>query len=242
MKKLILSALILLIGSPAFAINRGDIRDQIRQIINDTGPSDSVRYSDAELNTKINIIQRDIAIKTDAIQYRSFIDVSTDTAVYYLEDDINAIKVMRVYYRDSSNAGTYYPLTYTTRERLAQELWNYESAASGRPLEFYQVNYTTFNTAGFGVGVWPAPDGDYTGGLRVDYSALPVNMNSDTDIPFSEHPGLIGYNHLIIYGVVMITDRNLAGVYRDLYNEGLSFMIQNLKDLPAREGPVRPRR
>ncbi len=226
----------------ANALNRGEIREEVRLAINDTGPSDSYRYSDAELNRRINIIQRDIAYKTDCMQYRYFIDVTTDTGTYYIDSDDNAfpMKVMRVYYQDSN--GNYYPLTYTTRERLSEELWAYESASSGRPLEFYLFNYSTTSKSGVGIGVWPAPDEEKTGALRVDVSALPSDMESDSDIPFNGHDGLYGIHNTIVYGVVKITDRQVGGAYREIYNNNIAYMKENLKDIPARSGPVRPRR
>lgn len=243
MKKLLLAFILLLSYSPiASALNLGEIRAQVRQIINDVGPVGAQKFSDDELNSKINIIHRDIAVKTDCLQYRNFIDVEAGESLYSIRGDFEPIKLLRAYYADPAKDGTYYPLSYTTRDKLAQDLGNFEMTAPSRPLEFYNINFSSTSVARIGVGLWPAPNKAKTGGLRVDYTAMPGNMSADEDYPFNSHSGLVGYHSTIIYGTVILSDRLLAGEYRALYNEGIMFMRENLKDLPAREGAVSPSR
>ncbi len=243
MKKLLLALLIGVSYSVnAYALNLGEIRNEVRMIINDTGPEGAQKYTDDELNQKINIIQRDIAVKTDCLQYRNFIDINEGQSIYDIGGAYEPIKLLRAYYIDPAKAGTYYPLSYTSSDRLAQDLGNFEMASSGRPLEFYNVNFSSTSVGRLGIGLYPAPNKAVADGMRVDYTAMPANMSDDEDSPFNSHAGLLGYHSTIVYGAVMLSDRALSGEYRALYNEGIMFMRENLKDLPAREGAISPSR
>ena len=235
----------LFLASSVFALNRGDIRTVIRQKLKDVGPTSSeYYYSDSELNTRINLVQRDICFRTDAMRRFFYINASTDTRTYVLNADV--LKIYSVCFEDKESTGTFKKLDYTNEKALWRDYTNWEDLDSGEPLEWYQIFSSTWATSELRIGLKPPPSSVYTSTngytlrIRIEASEQADDMTSDSDIPFNGNPRLYALHTAIIYGVCAMINENT--IYDQKYRELIEIGKANMLEIPAREGGVSPRR
>jgi len=246
MKKILLSLVIAIsLSGVVNALTYENIEDEVRLLVGDDSSSTTEQYfSSTTITRRANIIQDDIAAKTDCIVRRYFITTVTDTLTYHLPTDPLPLKVLRVDFEDSGSTGTYQKLDYTTMDKLDREYNNWEDLSSGEPLYWYQSFLSTKATSFISVGVKPPPTGDDVGAskLRVDYSHLPAALTATTSVPFNSNPRLYSYHYIIVYGVAMLCSSGVDRVnFKALYDSEIAIMKANLAHIPARSGGITPR-
>lgn len=236
--------LIVVLVSSSFALTKSDLDDIIRYKLKDTGPSSAEYHiTDPELTTYENIIQRDICYRTDSLRRFFFIDASTDTAEYEIDEKI--LKIYGVYFEDTASTGTYTKLDYTSRKVLDKDNTNWENYSSGQPIEWYETFLSTSSSAKVSIGLSPAPSaaytftGSYTYRIRIDASCQAEDMSSDSDIPFNGDTRMYPLHKAIIYGVIGLI--NDDGVSESKYRDLIGVEMLKEKEKPDREGGIRPR-
>jgi len=234
----VLLSVLLLACNISFALNRGNIRSQIRYFICDTSTiSTQQRWTDSILNQRINLAQYDICAKTFCLQSRAKIDTVTGTREYILPDDFYTI--IRAAFEISTSAGDFERLGWVSIRKLDLD-GSWEDDSNGKPLEYYIRRNR--------IGLVPAPSSSYSGSqtLQIDYAEIPDEMNSDTDIPFNGRKRLYPYHELIVWRVVadcMCDDRqmNMADYYEKKYMTKLGMMKNELNIIPDKQGSFKPR-
>lgn len=219
MKKWLL-LLFLVLPLKAEALTLSDIRDQIRILIKDTDSSRR-RYSDAQLLDFINEAQRDASSNSWIVQKSTSITLTTDTTYYSLPSD--TIEITRVT-RD------YDLLEETTFDKEDSDAdgssWETEG---GVPLEYFQDS-----TQPDKIGIRPWSSGtSSTGTARIHYIAQPVDLSSDSDVPFNSHNRYLPYHDILIYYVVtrifmLEGETNKVTLYAQLYESRLQMMREKV--------------
>lgn len=115
-------------------MNRGQIRSLVRKGL---GETTSAFWTDAELNTYINLAGHDVADKTKCIRTNDYLTPIANQADYVLLTEFpNLIAIFEVYYRQDGN--TWQKLEATSRTRLDQEYPGWMSADAGTPFQYYE--------------------------------------------------------------------------------------------------------
>lgn len=239
MKRLIAAVLVLFTAvSCALALDRGEIRDEIRNMVQDVSDNtNETRWSDATLNTRINMVQTEIE-KVSRCTYGQYIATPTaDTAEIAKPYDL--IVIDRVTYISMTPANQQYKkLAWATINGLDRDFPTWEYQSSSNPRYYYE--------RGDYIGLYPKPSSVYisTGCLKIDYYKYSDEMDEDSDIPFSGISDLFPYHDLIISGVVAMClkdQKDLTGAqaYRSEYIDGMKYMKENLRDKPDYGGTVK---
>ena len=187
MKKLIFFCCLLLAPN-LFALNLGEIRDEVRLRIKDVGVSGSrQRFTDAQLNDLINQTHRDVVNFTWVIKKSTDIESSVDTQSYALPTDY--ITSDRVQFRQKN-------IDETTTEALDGKFNN----GSWRTSTGYPKNYYYEETDPGYIYLYPYPSSSAsTGTITVEYVAQADTLSSDSDDPFNGYVTLQQYADLLIY-------------------------------------------
>lgn len=220
MKKLLLSICLFLVPITVNALTLSDVRDQIRILIKDNDSSRR-RYTDAQLLEFINEAQRDISNSSWIVQKSTSITLLTGTTYYSLPSD--TVEIARVT-RD------YKILDETTFDKedsdASGSTWELES---GVPMEYFQDS-----TQPDKIGIRPWSSGtSSTGTVRVHYIAQPIDLSSDSDVPFNSHNRYLPYHDTIIYYVVtrifmLEGDTGKVSWYAQLYESRVQMMREKV--------------
>lgn len=206
MKKYITGLFIsVLLYTQCLSLTLLQIRNDLRVKIGDAKADINNRHwSDSILNTRINIVQDEIAKETLCIQAR----ISTTTVANQREYNYNSdvIVPFRMSYMINSTSYTVYMATsaaykkleFKTIAGLDNDSSNWENATPGLPMKYYERGQT--------YGLYPAPSTVYasTWAVQIDYYKKPTALSSDNDIPFDGDVLLYSYHKLLIYGVVIM--------------------------------------
>lgn len=178
-----------------YCLNRGEIRSQIRMLVNDTDTDTSLnRWTDAQLNQRIEMAQLDIIARSRGLTNTTYYTMVTSISVYALPQDLLTTNRVAYYIRNTTGA-------YKKMERmtlLGLDEWNnyWQQLANGLPERYYIWSST--------IGIVPPPTVSYSGynNLRIDYTVIPSSFVSDTSVPFNNVTYLYPYHELIIWYVV----------------------------------------
>lgn len=218
MKKILIGFLFLAYSAISHALNVSEIRNNIRIIIKDTDSSRR-RYSDTQLLTMINEGQKDVSNSTWMVWKSTTITLVSGTTYYDIPTDV--IEIARL-------TREYKVVEETTFDKLdsdaAGSAWE---LISGTPVEYFQDS-----TQPDKIGIKPFPaTSASTGTLRMQYIAQPVDLSSDSDVPYNGYYRYYPYHDLITYYVVtrifmLEGDVNKIGPYSQLYES----RVQMVKD------------
>jgi len=235
---------------------KGDVmtRQEIRNIARKRlGETTAAFWTDAELNTYINLGCKNIAWRTKCLRDTGYInvasceantsaEVSTEWAIStYLP---NYFAINEVYFKREGT--TYRRLEPSSREELdiESEEWqslvgytftdgggtihyNYESETS-EPLKYYWSREEDV------IGIYPPPNDEHDGApLKIYYSKDHINMTSDTQsptLPTNLHLAAIDYT--VASG---LEDRGWAERANDFWNK----YIKKLQDYEVEKGNER---
>ena len=218
--------------------NRGEIRAEIRRQVNDIN---SMRWSDAVLNDRINAAQDDIAWRTRFVVNRTTIATSVGVMEYSLPAD--CLIPIRVSYDTDGSSLTvkYEELTYATIPKLDRDGGQYwETTSSGCPTDYYY--------RGNLIGIYPPPGQNYIpprGDLRVHYVARPSTMTADSSIPYSvgtnEYRNLFPFHQLIVWHVCAQCaadekDTGMMNFYWSKFLTDIQQIIAHFNNQPDKQG------
>lgn len=175
------------------------IRTNIRQAMRDTGTtSGAQRYTDAQLNGYINIVQGQVNNDTWAVESSTSYTLSPGTTYYALPN--NFLGVKRAVFTDVNNNTI--QLQEYSEKSVIDTSPNYESDSQGAPTRYFVRQSKSGGTA-MQISYLPVPPNVSTGTVRVDYVVQPTDLASDTDIPFNGLLWLTPYHDVIVAGVVI---------------------------------------
>ena len=204
-------------------MNRSEIREEVRRLVQDTD-STNPRWSDAVLNSRIDISHEKISCLTKCIISRITDSLVSGTAEYPLPDVF--LEEFNVTWLDSD--GLWKVLTKKSERELDQEVANWRSLTSSTPVNYYIRRNK--------IGVVPYPDFSRASSLRLDIARRPDTFTLDSDIPFQSRPDLYPFHNTISYDVAVQCKLD-GGTYQDasglktLYEEGVRMIkYQNLED------------
>jgi len=233
MKKLTI-LLVLGLATNVFALTLSEIREEVRLLTNDyitdsNGDIDAnkVRWTDDQLNTRIEIFHKDVCRKSGVTHREGYITTISTQVEYDLPDDFLAMQEASIY-QSTTRGTTYYEILQpTTLESLFAEDEYWEDDAGQEPEKYY-IRYTSKNVV---IGIDPSPNVSHTGTnfLRIRYIMKTPDLSGDTSVPFNGVEYLEPYHHLIIYGTVAWCKRDQkrtseASDYYKLYREGVVMM------------------
>ena len=194
-------------------MNRSEIREEVRRLVQDTD-STNPRWSDAVLNSRIDISHEKISCLTKCIISRITDSLVSGTAEYPLPDVF--LEEFNVTWLDSD--GLWKVLTKKSERELDQEVANWRSLTSSTPVNYYIRRNK--------IGIVPYPDFSRTSSLRLDIARRPDTFTLDSDIPFQSRPDLYPFHNTISYDVAVQCKLD-GGTYQDasglktLYEEGV---------------------
>jgi len=244
MKKIVILALIGIfafypfIGEIDAFWNRAEIRTEIRRLVNDVN---SMRWTDAVLNDRINQAQDDVAWRTRFMVNQTTVACTVGQLEYELPADC-LIPIRICYDTDGSSVTTKYEeLDYATLDKLDRDNGQYwETRSSGTPKEYYyRGNY---------VGLFPPPGQNYTGDygdLRLHYVVRPSTMTSDSNIPYTvgsnNYRMLFPFHQLIVWHVCAQCaaderDTAMMNFYWSKYLTDIAEIRVHLNNQPDKKG------
>lgn len=216
MKKIIFLGLLLFSPIISHALTVSQLRDNIRLIIKDTDSSRR-RYSDTQLLTMINEGQRDVSNSTWLVWKSTTITLVSGTTYYSIPSD--TIEIMRL-------TREYKLVDENTFDKLDSD--NVGSAwelIGGTPVIYFQDS-----TQPDKIGIQPFPNSTAsTGTLRMQYVAQPIDLVSDSDIPYNASNRYLPYNDLIAYYVctrifMLENDANKLAAYSQFYQSRIQIV------------------
>jgi len=225
MKKLI-AFLILLLPSSAFALTLSDIRNEIRERIDDKADP-KIRYTDKKLNNLINQAQRDVVNNTWCVSRSTSITLAVGTTFYTLPSDLIAIDRATRQYGNLPEVSL-----------MQQDVDNNNTAwetTAGTPLYFFQDKSQKTK---IGLAPYPSSASD-AGTLRIIYFSTAPDLSADSDVPFNSEVRLTNYQDLLVYYPCYRIflgegDKEQATFFRQEYESRLAIMNENLGIKPSR--------
>lgn len=214
MRKIVFS-LVLCLLSPLYALNRSEIRSNIRDMVLDSGATASKQeWSSTTINTYINLAQLEIARLTwcQKNSYTFTISTFIGTSIYALQDDIASIERVTIHNPDTAGDVSYKEDCVTLKETSMLSLddgdWEtkfstYSYGAHDKPTQYY-----TYQSTGvyLNMGFDPPAKSSYT--ITVYYVEIPDDLTSDTNTvtgtPFRGINQLVPYHELICFRVASI--------------------------------------
>jgi len=236
--KRFIAALILslcVFASFSFAWTRGDIRDEVRRLVRDVDTTNQ-RWTDAVLNTRINLAEKEFVRKTRCIEKSEYTTTVVNISTYILPSNI--LSSRRISYAIIPLTGTttnYRLMEYYTKEGLDVKYPFWENADASDPRRyFYEQDRIT---------IYPKPSSTYAGYqfLKHDYYALPDDMDEDTDIPFNNLGYLYSFHESIKWYVCYLCAIDSGDtVAQDRFGAAWKMAIDTAKnemnDRPDRRG------
>ncbi|MDD4156698.1 MAG: hypothetical protein PHY08_09020 [Candidatus Cloacimonetes bacterium] len=205
MKKKYLTILLLFIFSISYSsqfnLNRGEIREQIRNNIRDS-VYDNYLIEDATINNFINISQDEIVRMTDCIEITFSTMAVSGQQEYDFPDNYRYL--LRVGYNILySTPPAYYKLDWKNLGSLDSNLY-WQNQTAGKPLEYYEKESK--------YGLHPKPSAVYcsTYSIQLVYKGRADELTSDSDEPFNSIGYLSDYTYLIIDGAEILCRRLLG--------------------------------
>lgn len=179
------------------ALTRGEVRTQIRYLINDTGVATATgtyRWSDNVLNARINIVQNEIVEVTRCLYSRHLTTAVAGVQEYDLPSDLMVIDRVAFLSIPGSTIA-YRKLDWTSTTGLDRDIANWQSMGYGQPRYYYE--------RGAKVGLYPIPSVSFStySALMIDYYKIPNQLTTDSDVPFDNQSNLSIYHSLIAKGV-----------------------------------------
>lgn len=170
-------------------MNRGEIRALARKNLGETTAS---FWTDAELNTYINLAGHDLADKAKCIRTNGYFTTVADTAEYTLNSALtNPVCLFQVYHL--TDGTTWLELDQTTKEELNHENTGWLSVDASVPQKFwYDIEenliylYPKPNAANAGTNyarVWYAKD----------YSDITSDNTTPSGIPFELQLAMVDF-------------------------------------------------
>jgi hypothetical protein len=219
--------------SLAQALTLSELRARERYKLNDsTSVTNSPTWSDAELNTRNNDVQRNIAQYTRCI-YAQYLTTPTAEVREYAKPTncITIDRVSMINVSSTSASNQFKKLTAITLGGLDRDFPTWESYTSGLPTKYYERgNY---------IGFERPVSATYcsTGSIKVDYYKYPADMTSDSDEPFDSLDYLELYHDIIVLGVVIKCKQDEgkgaeAQTLQGEYVSQINLMIESLNFLP----------
>ena len=222
------------------ATTLSEVRNAVRQQINDTGPTSSEYYfSDTTLNYWINEAQLKIIKKCLCVETRTHITTSSTTFPNEYILPATFLEILRVYIINTSSANrtSYLRLSQTNYNRLDKDSSAWDDAGFSTPSEYY-IRYTTYSVL---IGLYPPPDEDHAGTdfLRIDYVKFFSDMSSDSDEIFNGLKYLEPYQDLLVdYTVAKCKgDTKYIAIWELQLKELRTDIINN----PDKRGRINPR-
>lgn len=198
MRKYLLGLFVLVLSAGSgYADTLSSLRESIRYKLQDSTSTVSVtRWSDIELNKRINTVQRDVAKNTRCLYVNEY---STPVAgIREYSKPLNCIAIDRVSVINVSSttaANQYRKLPFLSIGGMDRDKIGWESYTAGLPMTYY--------TRGDNIGFDRPFSAVYcsTGAIKVDYYKYPADMSADSDQPFDSSVSLQVYSDVIILGV-----------------------------------------
>jgi hypothetical protein len=156
-------------------MNREALRNLIRKELGETTAS---FWSNAELNTWIDLAGHDVAKRSKCIKTNGYLTTIESTGEYGLTGNFTGIlAINEVYYYQ--NGTRWKRLTQTSRERLSQDTSGWMSASDSTPQRYYWDIEEDI------IGYFPKPNSTNAGTnySHVYYSKDYTDMSSDTSEP-----------------------------------------------------------
>jgi hypothetical protein len=165
--------------SPLNALDRGDLRDEIRNLVRDTDTTYQ-RWTDATLNARINYAQKEFVKRTRCIETVSYTTTVVNVSTYALPSNMLASR--RISYAIvplTSTTTNYKLLDYMTKEGMDTKYSFWENADASNPQKYFYEQDR--------VVVYPKPSSTYAGYqfLKHEFYTLADDMDDDADVPFN---------------------------------------------------------
>ena len=222
---------ILLSASIIHAKTLTELLSMERYKLNDvTTASNNPKWTDAELTTRNNDIQRQISRYARCIYVSSITTPVAETREYAKPP--KCIVIDRVSYLQTTSTTSYKKLEPITMGGLDVKFPTWEYNTSGRPLYYYERN----DSIGFDRPVSAAYVS--TSAIKVDYYKYTTDMTVGTDYPFDNITNLVDiYSDLIILGVVASCKEDEGKIAESQaimaqYIAGINSMIDTLNSKP----------
>jgi len=242
MKKIVKLGVILLLGlialeMPVFALTRVEIKAEVRYCVRDTTSTvNNPRWSDDCLNNRVNIVQKEIALITNALKGRCLITPIAETQEYRMPNDLATID--RVSFFVSGSTTAYKKLESVSMYALDRDIANWENMGSGLPRQYYERrNY---------IGLYPKPSSTYatSQALKIDYYKKPDDLILDTSEPWDGDYSLRAYHNLIVLGVSILCKKDEGNItemqsLQSEYNVMLNLMKQYIATKPDEQQKIK---
>ena len=224
--------LVLLLAPCARAMQLSDIRTRVREALRVTQDPTPQRYSDAMLNSYINIVQQEVNHDTWAVEASSSITLAASTTYYSLPTLYSGMK--RAVFTDAN--GQTIQLQEYSEKSVIDNTPNYENDQIGSPTRYFTRQSKSGGTA-VQISFLPIPTTVTTEKVRIDYLVQPNTLVNDTDIPFNGLLTLTPFHEVIVYGVVvhlqLIEDElDAANAYEQLYTQEEQAMRGGASNMP----------
>lgn len=232
MKKILLLAGFLFCGSWAHALTLLDLKNAVRQHIQDQA-NPTVRYSDTKIIEFLNEGQRDLVNQTWCLQKTTSQSLTARTTYYSLPTDLIAIQEFNF---QEAVAGRKRPLEEKSERGMYQNNPDYERI-SGPPFYYFVRNSTSAATQ-LEYGINPVPStGTALGTLYIDYYNQATDLSANSDVPLAGFRHLYPYHSALVYYAVsrakMASGDGLgADYYMKLYQGMVALMIDRLGRMP----------
>ncbi len=237
MKRIIIFLILLfIICSNVYSETRGVIRNKVRYFTGDLySNSPQPKWSNTNLNDKINTAQTQTVNKTYCIIITTYITTTANTREYTLPSDF--LRVRRASYYRLSGGTTYYVRLENVDKQSLDRIEKWEIGIATIPVRYYVESNT--------IGLDPKPYSSLVGTsyLKVEYYARATDMTADTDIPFNGLSFLYPYHDLITYYVCYLCEnernKEVAKDWENKYSLELKIMFDMLSGKPE-QNPVFP--
>lgn len=223
-KRIILSALLIFsFCSIGNALTLSDIRTNVRLIVKDSN-SNRQRFSDANLNSLINVGQREASGASYAIVKSTSISLTANGTNYTLPTDLITIKRVQLDNLD---------LRQASPEGLDSDPGGKWEDQTGRPKNYYQLFSNPSD-----VSVFPVPSTtSHLGTLEVFYYAFADDLSSDSDTPFNAISRYTIYHDILTYYaawrlLLIKGEVEKAATYQQLYETRLLALINRANEQP----------
>jgi hypothetical protein len=213
---------------PVHSFTLGDIKTEVRRITDDRADP-GIDYTDANIVSIINQVQRDVVNQTWCVNKSTTITLSVATTYYATPTDF--INVYQVAFKNAS--GRWINLEEVSERAERQSNPDFERQP-GSPTRYFLRQ----NSTGLEMGVLPVPSSSTTTGtIRADYYAIPTDLSANTDVPFNGLVHLLPYQEVLIYGTVAqlkLFEGDTAGAtaYSTMYTNLLALMKSRLGMMP----------
>ena len=214
--------LLLFLAAPAWGSTRSELRTQTRLLVSDSGTSRQ-RYSDTQINNLLNEANKIAIARTYCIHKSTTFYLSAGTTYYATKSDFLSVRRLT---RENLQLNEMSPAALDGRSRQWAE-------ASGTPT-YYFVNFSSRSQIGF--SPFPGTSTD-TGTIRMDYFALPSDMNADSAAPFDGINEFAPYHYATAYYAAAILSQldgitASAGAYMSIFEAQIKSMDDKCEDRP----------